>query len=120
MIMTAHAGAAAQSLFTGHARRPGDGHDGQAAAGLAVHAIGSEEELDAYVMWLYHRVRGLLRRPQHWAAIQALAAELIVRRRVGAPRARRVIRSAMRGYVDAERAKRPPVKIIHGAPTQDD
>ena len=58
----------------------------------------------------------MLRQPAHWAAVEALAAELWERRRVRASRVRQVIRSAIRASIDAELAKRPPVKITDRGP----
>lgn len=57
-------------------------------------AIDNNEEAMAYFQWLWYCSRSLLSRPWNWAAVQALAQDLLQRGEVGERRARRIIGEA--------------------------
>ena len=46
---------------------------------LATYVTGSLEETEAYTNWLFARANGLIEQPIHWAAVEALATELLKR-----------------------------------------
>lgn len=92
-IITSLGGPVAENLLTGRTvslERSSDIHD---ALNLSGYVCGDEKEESAYVNWLWECTRLLLGR--HWAAIQALAQELVKRRRIGERLARKTIREAM-------------------------
>lgn len=57
--------------------------------------MGSMKETEAYLNWLWVRVEAMLE--HHWAAVEALAKELLAHRRVGYRRARQIIKEAITG-----------------------
>ena len=82
-----------------HPKRKGiatESNDLQHAADLASYVVGSTEELEAYLDWLWIRAKQLIALPHYWAAIEALAAELVTHKRLGEKRVREVINAALR------------------------
>ena len=55
-------------------------------------------ETEAYLGWRSIYTEQLLSQPWHWAAVEALAAELLRVRRVGGARARAIIHDAITGW----------------------
>ena len=97
-IITCLAGDVAQARLTGWGDSPGAESDMEAALAIAfVVAKGGRGEAEAYVKQLRARTEDLLRRPRVWAAVKALAAELLRHQRVGAKQAQRIITKAIRG-----------------------
>jgi Peptidase family M41 len=96
-IICALAGPAAEARWGGRRNRVGAGQDERNALDLADYVAGDPtgEGARLYVAWLRHRAEGLVRRELYWAAVEALAAELLARRRVGARRARAIIKQAI-------------------------
>ena len=91
-----------------------DWHD---AYDCASYVAGSGEETAAYVNWLWIRTKQLVALPHYWAAIEALAAELVAHRRIGERRVREVIKSAMRKHAALpERLFAPTVDRVEGGP----
>ena len=62
------------------------------AIDLASELSGSHEAARAYLKYLWLRTRDTLEDTDHWAAVQAVAAELIDRRQVSGQRVRRLCR----------------------------
>ena len=102
--MVYYGGTIAQRLLSGSATwgttapraNRGAAHDFLAIDELTSElAIGSEEEADAYLKWLWYHTKSQLSFPSNWAAIQALANELLHRPTVGEHRARLIIRGAI-------------------------
>lgn len=65
------------------------------ASDLASYVVGSAEELEAYSNWLWIRTKLLIALPYHWAAIEALAGELVTHKRLGERRVREVIETSL-------------------------
>jgi hypothetical protein len=95
LIIVSLAGVLAECLLTGRRNWRGAHADLHDAAGYAAYVTGDEQELGAYIKWLWERTRNLLRQRRHWAAVKSLASELLVSRRVGERRARLVIAEAL-------------------------
>lgn len=87
-------GQAAEWRFTGRHNRSGSENDLHRAIDCALYLVGSDEELDAYVNLMEVRAKGFVAQPDHWAAIEALAAALLQEERIGYRRARQIIRDA--------------------------
>jgi hypothetical protein len=72
-----------------------------------MYMTGDGDETAAYVEWLRFRTINFLSRPQIWAAVEALAGELVIRRTITARTARRIIQSAILAYIDERVASHP-------------
>ena len=92
-IMVYFAGAAAEKILTG--TDPIESSDLTVAVGLTFALTASLEETLAYLRWLQVRTKELLAVPHHWAAVGALAQELLARGEVSYRKARRVIARAV-------------------------
>jgi hypothetical protein len=96
MIRCATAGGVAEQLLTG--RRPlrwGATEDADFTVTCAMYMTGDADELAAYIDWLWKSTTNLLRQPWRWAAVEALAADLLDRRELGQRRTRETIRAAL-------------------------
>ena len=105
-IITALAGGAAEAKLAGRYNAVGSEHDRQGATRLATYLVANEHELDAYVNWLWQRARAMFDDPLTWVAVEALAAELLVHKRIGARRARQIIKTAQQALLEARRQQR--------------
>jgi hypothetical protein len=96
-IIRALAGPAAEARWIGRRNHVGASGDYRAARDLADYVAGdpSGEGAWRYVAWLEYRAEDLVQREHYWAAIEALAAELLARRRLGPRQARAVIKGAI-------------------------
>jgi hypothetical protein len=94
-ILILLAGPEAERRYKGRSNQNGACYDRDAVADLAGHVCCSEEEADAYLCWLSIRTRGLLAVPSLWAAVKALAAELLSAGRLSGTNARSVYSSAL-------------------------
>ncbi len=95
LIVVSLAGVVSESLLTGRKNRRGAHTDLRDAAHFAGYVVGDEQELNAYLRWLWARTRNLLRARPHWAAVRSLARALLANRSVGERRARQVIADAL-------------------------
>ncbi len=92
-------GSIAERLATGQSEWRGTGRDLLGASqtiDLASELCPSHESARAYLRYLWLRTRDTLADPDHWMAVQLVAAELIDRRRVSGRRARQLFREATR------------------------
>lgn len=92
-IMGYLAGPIAEGILTGEKswRKTGGNGDVPRAVDLAVYMKGTIEETEAYLDGLWVQTEELVGRRESWAAIEALAAELVEQREVGEGRAREII-----------------------------
>lgn len=95
LIIVALAGVLAECVLTGRHNWRGAHADLHDASDYASYVTGDEQELNAYLRWLWERTRNLLSARPHWAAVKALAAELLTSRRIGERRARQLIADAL-------------------------
>ena len=93
VIIIGLAGYVAEKIFTG--KRAAD-DDFQIAFENACIITGSAEEASAFLKWLLIRTENMVRLPHNWAAVQALAEELLKVKKIGYHRARKIIREALR------------------------
>jgi hypothetical protein len=96
LIIVSLAGVIAECLLTGRTNWRGAHADLHDAARYASFVTGSEDELGAYVRWLWEHTRMLLGAPPCWLAVQQLASALVEDRRVGERRARAIIADALK------------------------
>jgi hypothetical protein len=96
LIIVSLAGVVAECLLTGRHNWRGAHADLHDAARYASFVTGSDDELGAYVRWLWEHTKMLLGAPPCWLAIQQLAAVLIEDRRLGERRARAIIGEALK------------------------
>lgn len=101
-IITSLGGPIAESLFTGRTVSLKKSWDIHNVLGLSGNMCGDEKEESAYVNWLWERTRLLISFDRHWTAIQALAQELVKRRRIGERLARKTIREAMQAWMERQ------------------
>jgi len=88
------AGPVAEKLHTGRGNwKIGGSKDLHGAVGLASYII-HDDEIGIYLDWLTLYTTNMLKRPDRWPIVQALAAELLERRVIGAKRARALMREA--------------------------
>ena len=95
LIIVSLAGVIAECLLTGRNNWRGAHADLHDAAHYASHVTGSEDELGAYVRWLWEHTRMLLAAPPCWLAVRELAAALLEDQRIGERRARAIISGAI-------------------------
>lgn len=108
-IMFTYAGPIAEELFRGKANTRGSWGDYHSAAyRLSSSSVCSfdPEERRAYSTWLWCRAKYVLKRPQHWAAVENLAWELLQRRRIGGRTVRQIIVAAMQEWARRKILKR--------------
>ncbi len=90
------AGGEAEKLITG--RYPAawsSARDLTIAIELAARVMGDVEGVNEYMRWMKYQTKALLRVPWHRAAIEALAAALLERKKLGARQVRRIIQTAI-------------------------
>ena len=96
LIIVSLAGGVAECLVTGRHNWRGAHADLHDAARYASFVTGSEDELGAYVRWLWEHTKMLLASPPCWLAVQQLAVVLVEDGRVGERRARKIIAEALK------------------------
>lgn len=94
-IIISFAGAVAEGLLVGRHNWKGAIQDNHQAIDSAEAIVSSHDELEAYINWLWLRTRNLLSLPVYWAAVQALAEELIICKEIKTRKARRIIAGAI-------------------------
>jgi hypothetical protein len=114
LIVISLAGPAAERLISGRTNRRGALDDVREAEAYASCVAGSEEELRAYMQWLWEFTNNLIGAEPHWSAVKALAAELVARGQVGERRAREVIRDALLKRATPARRRRKRRVPLHG------
>lgn len=102
LIIVSLAGVLAERLLTGRTNWGGGHADLHDAARYASYVTGSEDELGAYVRWLWEHTRMLLAARPCWLAVREVAAALTADGSIGERRARRIIAYALK------RGSRPP------------
>lgn len=88
-------GVVAQEIFTGGYDWEGARSDVHAAVDLVSYLCGGPEATEAYLSRLLGQTRELLSEPRAWAAVQALADELLRCERLGASRVRGIVHTAL-------------------------
>ena len=101
-VMTALAGIQAEAELTRRRNWVGANSDLRSAANLLSYISGSTAEHTAYQDWLWERTGSLIRDPQHWAMIQALASALLTQHLIGERKARAIIREAQQAWVNEQ------------------
>jgi len=96
LIIVSLAGGVAECLLTGRHNWRGARADLHDATHYASFVTGSDDELGAYVRWLWEHTRMLLNAPPCWLAVRQLAVVLVEDRRVGERRAREIITEALK------------------------
>lgn len=94
--MVALAGLAADRILTGRSLVGGRAADTLEAKRQIELWCYSDGEIDLYLRLLKIRIYSELKLPEKWAAVTALAKELLERKRIGSRTARRIIQDAMR------------------------
>jgi hypothetical protein len=93
------AGVVAANRYTGSAKQPWKGSEKDFTLAfcmaMARHPEGSFDEVYAFLKYAWTRAGELFRPPHHWAATQALASELLARRRLTYEEVAKVISGAL-------------------------
>ena len=104
--MISWGGDAAEYILTKKKKyRPGSSADIHNVVEYLSRICTEPEALGAYVNWLWYCTRNILRDEHQWAAVEALAAELIKRRYIGGTRARQIIKKAEEDLFNRKTAK---------------
>lgn len=90
------------------------GDDHARAVSLASYVVGPDEELSAYINWLSARTTAQLARPDVWAGLEAIAADLVERRKLTYAEAAATWSRGVQAYIDRVLAARS-VKASRGA-----
>ena len=97
-ILVFFAGQVAERRFANRHNWKGSGGDWESAVNLASCLAGNNEVLQAYVNYLWARAKNLFDLPWLWAAVEAVANELLIRKKMGSQLTRKIIRKAMDDY----------------------
>jgi len=104
--MVSLAGLVAERLRTGRVRYRTNHPDVVQAFELCSNTCGSDDETGACLNWLWERTKNLMKSGRHWAAVEALAKQLRVRRYIGEREARRIIKQAFSDWDKRARGKK--------------
>lgn len=107
MILTSLAGQVAEGKFANRHNWRGSGEDWQSVINLASYSAGDDEVLSTYVNYLWARAKALFNRPYLWAAVEAVAKELLIRKKMGSQLTRKIIRKAIDDHY--KRGTRPKI-----------
>lgn len=103
-IMVKLAGPEAEAIHRGnHEWLPGHEDDTRHAINLAGYVTGNIKETEAYLNWLTIRTRSMLGQPILWAAVDALALELLAHGELGTQSVREIMSDATRSWLDRRR-----------------
>ena len=105
-IIASLAGPEAEAIHHGsHEWLPGHESDTRHAIDLARYVNGTVEETEAYLDWLTIRTRSMLGQPILWAAVHALALELLAQGELGTQSIREIMSDATQSWLDRRRNK---------------
>jgi hypothetical protein len=93
--MISYGGLVAERLLTGRKQWKGSEDDALRVLDYLTYQSGNDEEAKAYAELILIRTQNLLKQPQNWAAVQAVAEELIQCHKIGHKRARLIICNSM-------------------------
>jgi hypothetical protein len=93
--MISWGGNVAEYLLTNRRHQAGSQYDMQSVVNYISYLAPDVEETGAYADWLWYRTKAMLRLPRHWAAVEALANELLEHEYIGGKRARQIIQDAI-------------------------
>lgn len=96
-IMVSFAGEAAEEILTEQNNWQGAIDDREWAVRFVVDAVGSREELGAYINWLWIRTRNSLLSPSHWKFVEAVAKALLERGHLTRKEVRSIINDTIIG-----------------------
>lgn len=102
-ILSYLAGPIAESTLTGEKdwRKTGGNGDIPRAVDLAMYLTGDIKRTEAYLKRLWLQTEELITDPGNWAAIEALAAELVEHHQIDEERARMILEGEQGAYVAA-------------------
>jgi hypothetical protein len=95
MILVLFAGQVAEWRFANRHNWRGSGEDWQHAVNLVSYLAGNNEVLQKYVDYLWARAKNLFDLPWLWTAVEAVAKELLIRKKMGSRLTRKIIKKAM-------------------------
>jgi hypothetical protein len=104
-IIINYAGFVAEGIFTGRNDYRGAHHDLVCAAALASNMVGSAEEEDAYLNYLWISTKNLMKLPHWWSATEALAKTLLEKKTLNHKHAKQVIQKAVEDSIKEEMDK---------------
>jgi hypothetical protein len=95
MILVFFAGQVAEGRFANRHNWKGSREDWHEAVNMASYFAGNNEVLQAYVNYLWARAKTLFNLPWLWAAVEAVAKELLIRKKMGSRLTRKIIRKTI-------------------------
>ena len=114
-IIICFAGALTEKRIKGRGNWIGARHHHQVAAALSTYINSDNSTLEKHLAWLWARTESMQRQPHFWAAVEAVAAALLERKELSGDEAHAIAQAAIKAWVDAELAKRPPVKVTYSS-----
>ena len=91
-IVAYYAGNATEFILNRKLNKIVAGPDEQNAMELAMYYCGGQKETDAFLNWMWERTINWLNNPSfHWDAVEALAQELLKKRRLTSKEAKQII-----------------------------
>jgi hypothetical protein len=109
-VIVALAGPVAQRTFRASSVRRHHGpSDHQGAIDLLSYFAGSSRQLEAYFKWLRVRTEDFVHSPVWWTQIDAIAAALLVHKRLSIVDAKNIARDAL-GWPVPKALKNPPTR----------
>lgn len=95
LIIVLLAGAVAERLKFGRTYWRGSENDTTQAHDLAIYLCSEDKEAGAFINWLWERTRNILEFRPHWAAVEAIADELMKSKYISERKARTIIGAAL-------------------------
>ncbi len=96
-IMICFAGDVAESILRKRAPRvEKSSSDTGSVVDLALYLLGDPVEVGLYLSWIVYHTKNLLRRPAHWAAVEAVALSLLEKKELNQKEVYRTIKDAIR------------------------
>ena len=106
-LMLHYAGQIAETHHSGKTA-VGSLSDDETAINMGTYVTGSEEELDAYLHWLFIRTEKLICFETNWPLVEAVAKELLSVKKMSGRRARKIIQEARNAYFTSWKASHTP------------
>jgi hypothetical protein len=104
--MVSLGGPIAERVKIGRTMWKGADSDVKHAFDMCIYHCGNDVETNAYLNWLMERTKSVLSFGRQWAAVEALAQELVVRKYIGERLARKIVREAFENWSKQEQQQR--------------
>ena len=114
-VMFGLAGPIAEAGLTGHHNYVGASSDYRDVVDLVSDLYGYDEVLSKWLDYMVARTWAFVRHPWRWVKIEALAAELLIHKRLSAERAQKICHGAWHAGVAAATVRKTTVRDLDSA-----